>query len=381
MKRLSLKSSGFARHAILAVAVACVSSIHVGSAVGQESGPTSEAALEASNPIVPIPDPPLGIGTEKHPPAKLTDLPDPPTPERVRLGRWLFFDKRLSHDNTISCATCHRPENAFSEPTPVSTGIDGQKGGRKAPTFTNHAWASSPHFFWDGRAGSLEEQAGGPMINPIEMGNKDHDAVVAKVAAIRGYAKYFEEAFGSSEVTIERMTKAIADYERTRMSGNSPWDRWRAGDKTAVSDDVKKGHRLFFGNAFCNNCHLGPNLTDGKFHNLGVGWDPETETFADEGRYVVTNVEMDKGAFKTPSLRDVSKRAPYMHDGSIKDLRETVKLYSKGGEPNPYLDRKIDRRFAERLDLSEEQITQLVAFMEALDGEGYQDTAPAAFPQ
>lgn len=338
-------------------------------------------AWEAANPIVPIPDPPLGIGTEKEPLPKLTELPNPPTPESVRLGRWLFFDTRLSHDNTIACATCHKPEHAFSETTPVSTGIGGQKGGRKAPSFVNLAYAALPHFFWDGRADSLEEQAAGPMINSIEMGNQDHDVVVAKIAAIPSYRKYFKEAFGSEDVTLERITKAIADYERTRMSGNSPWDRWRAGDSDAVSDDVKKGHRLFFGNAFCNNCHLGPNFTDSKFHNLGVGWDPKTETFADEGRYAVTNVETDKGAFKTPSLRDVSKRAPYMHDGSIKTLRETVKLYSKGGEPNPYLDRKIDRRFAEQLDLSEKQITQLVKFMEALDGEGYQDTAPAAFPQ
>lgn len=338
-------------------------------------------AWEASNPIAPIADPPLGIGTDAGMPASLTEFDDPPTPERVRLGRWLFFDHRLSADNTISCATCHRPENAFSEPTPTSTGIGGQVGGRKAPSFTNQAWASRPHFFWDGRAGSLEEQAGGPMLNPIEMGQKDHDVVVKKLSAIKGYAKYFQEAFGTPEITIERITKAIADYERTRMSGNSPWDRWRAGDESAVSDDVKKGHRLFFGNAFCNNCHKGANLTDSDFHNLGVGWNPETETFADEGRFAVTKNEADKGAFKTPSIRDVSKRAPYMHDGSVKTLREIVELYKKGGVPNPTLDRKIDRRFAEQLDLSEQQITQLVKFMEALDGEGYQDTAPKAFPQ
>ncbi len=370
MKKLRLSWSGFATLLIIAGPVVG------GVAVGQEAAP-----WEACNPIIPIPEPPLGIGTEENRPARLTDFADPPTPQRVRLGRWLFFDKRLSADNTISCATCHKPENGFSETTPVSTGIGGQKGGRKAPSFTNQAWASLPHFFWDGRAGSLEEQAGGPMINPIEMGHENHELVVAKLAAIKGYAKYFKEAFGTEQVTIERITKAIADYERTRMSGNSAWDRWRAGDKDAVSDDAKKGHLLFFGNAFCNNCHLGPNFTDSKFHNLGVGWDPETKTFADPGRYAVTKDEADTGAFKTPSLRDVSKRAPYMHDGSIKTLRETVQLYSKGGEPNPYLDRKIDRRFAERLDLSEEQITQLVKFMESLDGEGYQDTAPTHFPQ
>jgi cytochrome c peroxidase len=369
VKRLQLNWFGIAT--ILTLVGLCFGSI----AVGQE------AAWEAANPIVPIPEPPLGIGGEQNPPAKLTDLPDPPTRERVRLGRWLFFDKRLSADDTISCATCHKPENAFSEPTPVSTGIGGQTGGRKAPSFTNQAWTSLPHFFWDGRAASLEEQAGGPMINPIEMGNENHDLVVAKLSAIKGYAKYFKEAFGTEEVTIDRITKAIADYERTRMSGNSAWDRYVAGDKSALSADARKGRTLFFGNGFCNNCHKGPNLTDSDFHNLGVGWDPDTNTFADEGRYAVTKKEEDKGAFKTPGLRDVSKRAPYMHDGSITTLAEVVKLYSKGGVPNPQLDRKIDRRFAEQLDFTDDQVKQLVAFMEALDGEGYQDTAPTVFPQ
>jgi cytochrome c peroxidase len=345
-------------------------------AVGQDT-----VLWESANPVVPIPDPPLGIGGEKNPPAKLTDLENPPKPERVRLGRWLFFDNRLSADNTISCATCHRPENAFSEPTPVSTGIRGQKGGRKAPFITNMAWATLPHFFWDGRATSLEDQAGGPMINPIEMGNKDHKVVVEKIAGIKGYAKYFKEAFGTEEVTIERITQAIADYERTRMSGNSAWDKFVAGDQSALSAEAQKGRRLFFGDGFCNNCHKGPNLTDSDFHNLGVGWDPEKKVFADLGRYDATKEEKDRGAFKTPGLRDVSKHAPYMHDGSIETLAEVVELYSKGGTPNPQLDRKIDRRFAERLDFSKAQINQLVAFMESLDGEGYQDKAPTAFPQ
>ena len=337
--------------------------------------------LNSVNPLVAIPDPPLGIGGDANPPAKLTDLKDPPTPQRVRLGRWLFFDKRLSADNTISCASCHRPENAFSEPTPVSTGIDGQKGGRKAPSFVNQAWNPLPHFFWDGRAKSLEDQAGGPMINPIEMGNKDHAEVIAKLSKISGYRKYFKEAFGSEEITIERVTKAIADYERTRMSGNSAWDRYVAGDKTALSADAKKGRRLFFGNGFCNNCHKGPNLTDNEFHNLGIGWDAAAKKFSDIGRFEVTKEEKDKGSFKTPGLRDISKRGPYMHDGSVKTLEEVVKLYSKGGIPNPQLDRKIDRRYAEQLDFSEAQVMQLVEFMKALDGEGYQDTPPKKFPQ
>lgn len=343
------------------------------------------SSLEDANPLRPIPDPPLGIGRDEEY-TKLTEFPDPPTPERVRLGRWLFFDGRLSSDGTISCGTCHRPENAFSEPTPVSTGIGGQKGGRKSPSFINQAWTIYPHFFWDGRAASLEEQAGGPMVNPIEMGNKDHAPVIERLKGIKGYAKYFKEAFGTEEITIDRVTKAIADYERTRMSGNSPWDQWRealyeGGDENVVPEEVKTGHDLFFGRARCNNCHLGQNFTDSDFHNLGIGWDAKSGKLADEGRYSVTEQVADRGAFKTPGLRDVTKHAPYMHDGSIKTLREVVEHYNNGGIPNPFLDPKVNFKKSERLDLTEDEITAIVKFMEALDGEGYQDTVPSSFPQ
>jgi cytochrome c peroxidase len=161
------------------------------------------------------------------------------------------------------------------------------------------------------------------------------------------------------------------------MSGNSPWDRWKYGrDETAVSDLVKKGDELFFGKAGCSQCHLGQNFTDSLFHNIGVGWDQEKQKFADEGRYAWTKEEKDLGAFKTPTLREVTKHAPFMHDGSLETLRETVEIYDDGGHPNPYLDPKI-----EVLDLTEEEIDALVAFMEALEGEGYQDTPPTAFPQ
>jgi cytochrome c peroxidase len=178
----------------------------------------------------------------------------------VRLGRWLYYDKRLSADNTIACATCHIPEHAFTEPDPVSTGIRGQKGNRKAPTFINAAWALFPHTFWDGRAASLEAQAVGPMANPIEMGNT-HEAMIQTLQGVKGYAKYFEESFGSPEITLDHVAKAIADYERTRMSGNSPYDRWKNGDESAVRRAVKLGDQLFFDKAGCNQCHLGYNFT------------------------------------------------------------------------------------------------------------------------
>ncbi len=354
-------------HGATAVRLTALVVLGLAAACGGAPEPEPPPAWEAANPLVPVPEPPLGI---------TQTLPDSVTPERVRLGRWLFYDTRLSADDTISCATCHSPEHAFSEPTPVSTGIDGQMGGRKSPSFINQAWTLYPHFFWDGRAESLEAQAGGPVENPIEMGNT-HEAMVATLGAVEGYLPYFEEAFGAPEVTVDRITQAIAAYERTRMSGNSPWDRWKIGrDETAASDQVKLGDELFFGKAQCNQCHLGQNFTDSTFHNLGIGWTPDTETFADDGRFAVSEDDVDRGAFKTPTVRDVTKHAPYMHDGSIATLREVVEHYVKGGNPNPALDPKI-----QPLELNDEEIDALVAMMEALDGEGYQDTPPSAFPQ
>jgi cytochrome c peroxidase len=332
---------------------------------------------EAANPIVPLPSGPLGTEID------LTALPDPPTPERVRLGRWLFYDTRLSADNSVACATCHRPEHAFSEPTPVSSGIRGQKGTRKAPTFINQAVTIYPHFFWDGRAGSLEDQALGPIANPVEMGNT-HESMIAALARVPSYAPYFEQAFGTPEITRERVAKAIADYERTRMSGNSPWDRWRYNrDEAAVSAAVKTGHDLFNNKAGCAQCHLGNNFTDAQFHNLGVGWSEVTGSFADDGRWTVTKAlpegqrrDADRGAFKTPTLREVTRHAPYMHDGSMATLREVVQFYNRGGIKNPWLDPKI-----KPLELTESEIDALVAFLRALEGEGYQDAPPASFPQ
>lgn len=336
---------------------------------------TAPPAWEIANPIKPLPKPPLGIESS------LEKLPNPPTPETVRLGRWLYFDKRLSADGTISCATCHIPEHAFSELTPVSTGIRGQKGGRKAPSFLNQAWVIYPHFFWDGRADSLEAQALGPIENPIEMGNT-HANMLKTLIATKSYAAYFKEAFGTPEITKDRVAKAIADYERTRMSGNSAYDQWeykRFEDgyvETPKDAEIKAGFELFNGKAECNQCHLGQNFTDSLFHNLGVGWDAKAKKFADIGRFEISKKEEDKGAFKTPSLRDVTKHPPYMHDGSIKTLKEVVEHYNKGGDPNPHLSTKI-----RKLNLTAEEVDLLVKFMEALDGEGYMDVEPKAFPK
>jgi cytochrome c peroxidase len=341
-------------------------------AVSCSSAASAPPPWEAENPVVGIPAAPLGAEID------LSSLTEPPTPDRVRLGRWLFYDKRLSADNTVACATCHRPDHAFSEPTPVSTGINGQKGRRKAPSLVNQADALLPHFFWDGRAGSLEDQALGPIGNPIEMGMNDMPSALAdKITRIEGYRPYFKAVFGTDTITGEHVAKAIVAYERTRMSGNSAWDRWRyERNEQAVSEQVKQGHELFFGKAKCRTCHAGNNFTDSKFHNLGIGWDPVTKQFSDEGRFVVTKNEADRGAFKTPTLRDVTKHPPYVHDGSVSTLKEVVELYNRGGNKNPYLDVKM-----EPLGLTPAEVDAIVAFLRSLEGEGYQDTPPTTFPQ
>ncbi len=348
------------------------------SAVACTANPSSSSAQipvwERDNPIKPLPTPPLGIDTA------YADLPDPPKPARVRLGRWLFFDARLSSDGNVSCATCHRPDHAFSEPLPVSTGVHGLKGTRKAQTFINQAWTIYPRFFWDGRAASLEAQALLPISTPNEMG-MPHAQLLARLRTIRGYEPYFREAFGaaagSDAVTIERIAKALADYERTRLSGNSAWDRWRQRrDESAVSAQVKAGHALFFGKAACNQCHLGQNFTDSQFHNVGIGWQAGTKTFADRGRFDVTKKPADLGAFKTPTLRDLRRRGPYMHDGSVATLREVMDLYTRGGTANPHLSPKV-----KALRLSPADVDALIAFMDALNSDDPPEVAPRSFPQ
>jgi len=331
-------------------------------------------AWELDNPVRPLPAPPLGS------PADFAATPWV-TPEKVRLGRWLFFDARLSADGTISCATCHRPEHAFSEPTATSTGIRGQRGTRKAPPILNAAWPIYPVWFWDGRAASLAEQASGPLTNPVEMA-MPLDAVVAAVGAVPGYREAFAAAFAGPGIDIGRITEALAAYEATRLSGNSRADRFDAGDEGALSPVERRGRELFFGRAGCNKCHLGPGYTDSRFHNLGAGWRapppgaPPASGFSDAGRSAVTLDLRDTGAFKTPTLREVSRHAPYMHDGSLATLRDAVAHYRTGGLPNPWLS-----ELSKPIPLTAAEVDALVAFLHALDGEGFADTPPRSFPR
>ena len=342
-------------------------------AAGLVTGTTRTARnhgnLEAANPVRQLPTPPLGIDG-------LDGLAEPPVPERVRLGRWLFFDARLSADGTVSCATCHVPERAFSNGTPTARGVAGLAGVRKTPSFINAAHAFVPNRFgWDGRAASLEEQSLLPVANPAEMGST-LSRLVSTISGIPGYATYFQRAFGDGVITSWRVASALADYQRTRMSGNSAWDRWQRGDARALSPSARRGWDLFSGDAQCSRCHFGPNFTDSAFHNLGLGWDAASEHFTDQGRGAITGRSGDQGAFKTPTLRDVARHPPYMHDGSLATLRDVILFYERGGVRNPHLDTQI-----RPLDLSSSDIDALVDFLGALNGEAFMDSAPTAFPR
>ena len=336
--------------------------------------------LEADNPVRSDPPPPYGM-------EEFFASAAPLNPERVRLGRWLFFDRRLSADETVSCATCHRPEYAFSEPAPAATGIRGQRGRRRTPSIINLGARTMLDFdgterdpplafFWDGRATSLEEQVLMPIADPHEMGF-EHGAMVSRLEGIAGYRPYFEKAFASREITKENVAAAIAEYVRSRRSGNAPYDRWAYGrDGRAMSVEAQRGSEIFFFTGACAGCHAGFNFTDGGFGNLGIGWDESTQSFRDEGRAAVTGNPRDRGKFKTPGLRDVANRPPYMHDGSLATLREVVEFYNRGGIRNPLQTRRL-----RPLGLSEADIDAVVSFLRALSGEGYQDQPPRVFPK
>ena len=312
----------------------------------------------AGEPVVPAGLKPLSIPSD-----------NPQTAAKIELGKQLYFDPRLSSDDSISCASCHDPKKGWSNGEQFATGVRGQKGGRNSPTIINAAYSELQ--FWDGRAKLLEGQAMGPVQNPIEMG-MTAPVVVAKLNKIEGYKKQFQQVFGS-DVTADGIAKAIAAFERTVLSGDAPYDRFKAGDEKALSPAAQRGMKLFFGKANCSACHTGPHFSDGAFHNLGVGMESPTP---DVGRFEVTQVEADKGAFKTPPLREIARTGPYMHDGRHKTLEAVVEFYNKGGFPNPTLDEEI---FA--LQLTAEESADLVKFLtEGLSSAQYPDVAPPKLP-
>lgn len=308
--------------------------------------------------------PPLGLNPVEVP------ADNPQTAAKVELGKQLYFDPRLSIDGTISCASCHDPKKGWSNEDNFATGIKGQRGGRNAPTIINSAYF--PLQFWDGRADQLEGQALGPIANPIEMGHA-LDACVDCLNAIPGYKKKFQEVF-KTDVTQDGIAKAIAAFERTILSGDAPYDRYKAGDEKALSPAAKRGMDLFFNKAHCSACHSGPNFSDASFHNIGVGMQREKP---DEGRRVISKLEGDRGSFKTPGLRDIAKSHPYMHDGSLKTLEEVVEHYNKGGVANDQLDEEIYP-----LKLTKEEAADLVTFMkEGLASSKYPLVTPPKLPE
>lgn len=277
--------------------------------------------------------------------------------QKVDLGRQLYFDGRLSKNNAISCAFCHNPGTGFADARQFSIGAFGTAGGRQAPTVYNTGF--NPFQFWDGRAISLEEQAIGPIHNPIEMA-ETHETVVPKIAKIAGYQKQFRAVFGAS-VNLQGIADAIAAFERTIVSANSAYDKYAMGESNAMDEAAVRGLKLFKEKARCILCHNGPNFTDNQFHNLGVP--QEGMLKEDLGRYNVSRRERDKGAFKTPTLRSVTQTAPYMHDGVFKTLEEVIDFKDKGGIANPYLSPLM-----KPLGLTAEEKADLMVFLKALDG-------------
>ncbi|MCX6622151.1 MAG: cytochrome-c peroxidase [Acidobacteria bacterium] len=321
---------------------------------------------------------PLGTAVEIHAPLGLPPVPipndNPPTVETVALGRKLFYDVRLSADGTVACASCHNPAHGFSDGRGHSIGVGGKTGTRNAPTVLNAAY--QPLQFWDGRARSLEQQAEGPIANPVEM-NLPHDLCVARLGADAEYRAAFQKAFGAGPVTLVRLEKAIASFERTLLSGNSPFDRYRyAGDTGALSAGALRGLAVFT-DPERGNCAVCPPIgdqhalfTEGGFHNPGAGVDGAGE-ITDQGRYSETKAENDRGSFKTPCLRNVSETAPYMHDGSLRTLKQMVDFYAGGGNSNPYLDPEI-----KKIRLTGRDRGDLVEFLGSLTGERPAGTGP-----
>ena len=295
---------------------------------------------------------------------------NPMTPEKVALGKELFFDPRLSKDGTVSCNSCHDLSAAGADTTPVSTGVGGTQGTRNSPTVWNAAFHQAQ--FWDGRAPSLEEQAKGPLVNPVEMAMPDFEAVEARVKSIPGYVEQFDRVFGKDSVIIDNIAKAIATYERTLITTRSRFDTFRFGDKSALSQEEWQGFRTFRQTG-CVQCHRGPDFSGPPPLARGAGFYQRFPRFSDsplvskykllddQGRYSVTRQESDRHVYRVPSLRNVAKTAPYFHNGSVQSLEEAVRVCAKGGNA---------------VDLDPAEVRSIVSFLNTLTGGFPQQEAP-----
>jgi cytochrome c peroxidase len=357
-------------------------------------GITVVAAVTVIGATAPTPTAPLGLPPVPIPPD------NPQTPEKIALGEELFHDMRFSTTGEVSCSTCHDADKAFTDsPLTTSEGINKLTGTRNAPTVVNAAYFATQ--FWDGRSPSLEDQSLHPFVNPVEMGLADHQPILDVIRSDPGYQKQFAAVFGvdGDDVTMDHVTKAIAAFERTQVAGDSPFDRWYYGSESeALTQQQKRGFDLFINQGRCVSCHVVEQtqalFTDNRFHNIGVGINDiqhDVPELADEfleadmtlsevdvevlsdprtselGRFAISHGFDDLGSFKTPTLRNIAVTAPYMHDGSIATLREVVEHYNNGGvthegDPvNDFLSGGI-----RPLDLTDDEIDDLVAFMEAL---------------
>ena len=286
---------------------------------------------------------------------------NPYSASKAALGKMLFFDPRLSKNRNLTCASCHNPSFGWEDATESAVGSQNTQLDRHSPTIINAAWGEE--FFWDGRAKSLEAQAQGPIEAAVEM-NISMQEVVQRLSAVAGYRNLFSQVFGNSGITELNIRKAIATFERTIVSGEAPFDRWVEGDENAISASAKRGFEMFNGKARCVDCHGGWNFTDNKYHDIGLRSE-------DRGRILISGDLQDEKAFKTPSLRNISQRAPYMHDGSMMTLREVIVHYVGGFTPRPSLSSKI-----KPLSLTSQDIEDLEAFLMTLTGEDKAITLP-----
>jgi cytochrome c peroxidase len=346
---------------------------------------TQTFAVSSESPIEAQPVPAKTLTEPLTPKAFKTPLGLPVVPwptdnpysrEKAELGRLLYFDTRLSSDQTISCASCHNIRCGFSDCRALPIGINQKVGTRHSPTVINAAY--STHLFWDGRASSLEEQCKGPLANTKEMAeatdvHEAHRQCAEQVNKIPGYRSLFKKAFGLDDINIDLIAKAIATFERTILSGNSPYDRYQAGDTSALSQEQLRGMQVFE-KVECARCHAGFNFSDGRFLNIGIGMEAPQP---DPGRYAITHIQNDWGAFKVPTLREVEHTGPYMHDGSLNTLEAVIDYYDKGGIKNKNLHPLI-----RPLHLSDEDKRAMVSFLKALSGEGWQNfQEPKHFPK
>jgi cytochrome c peroxidase len=366
---------------------------------------SAKKASSTQLPLIPETDP---LAQPKSPqqvgvPVEMTRAAIPPdnpqTPEKISLGQRLFFDRRLSADGTVSCSTCHDPALAFTDRKPLSVGIQGRVGQRNAPTVLNAFYNKTQ--FWDGRVNTLEEQAALPIVNSVEMGQPSLDAAVAQIATVQEYKQAFQRVFGRPPNGPD-LLRAIASYERTQLSFDSPFDHFIAGETNAISESAKHGWELFNTQARCNKCHALTDtqrdvtvFTDNDFHNIGIGIIRHNvvalarqaeqliksgDTSAIDraaiqtdmsavGRFLITKKEKDIASFKTPDLRNVLVTGPYFHDGSMETLWDVMDHYNKGdGLQDPYLDEDM-----QPLALTESDIDDLVAFLASLTSANYKE--------